>query len=81
MMFAFLLYPYQQAPDLPVGWGESCCFVEVCQRCSKLPGEDRERVNKGTLKILNLQRHGDVASRRIAESRKNDFPFSKSALK
>lgn len=42
MMFAFLLYPYKQAPDLPVGRGESCCFMEVCQRCSKLPGEDRQ---------------------------------------
>lgn len=39
MMLAFLLYPYQQAADLSVGRGESCCFVEICQRCSKLPGE------------------------------------------
>lgn len=38
---AFLLYPYKQAPDFPVGRGKSRCLVEVCQRCGKLPGEAR----------------------------------------
>lgn len=46
MMFALLLYPHQQAPDLPVGRGESCCFVEVCQRCSKLPGGRQRKWTK-----------------------------------
>lgn len=52
MMFALFLYSYQQAADLPVRWAESCCFVEVCQRCSKLPGEDRENEQRNFKKYL-----------------------------
>lgn len=53
MVLAFLLYPYYQAPDLPVGWGESCCLVEVCQRCGKLPG-DAKKKKKKLDSILNI---------------------------